>query len=142
MVSLMRPSNRVSRQRPVSSWKLRADGLAWIASLNPRWRYEDGRPDLGAIAADTGMSYQNLYKINGDSEWPISNPISVALATGAAEACGLPFLVAFLRIFRAPDESRRQRPWFADAVTPDELRRAFIGFVSTFTISATLASAA
>lgn len=130
------------RQNQVRSWKLRADGLAWISSLNSRWRYEDGRPDLSALAADTGMSYQNLYRINRDSDWPISSPIAVALADGAAEASGLPFLVAYLRLFRGPDEAHTDRPWFERAVTADEILSAFIKYVRTYTLGSVLESSA
>jgi hypothetical protein len=126
------------RQNQVRSWKLRADGLAWISSLTSRWRYEDGRPDLNALAADTGMSYQNLYRINRDSDWPISSPIAVALADGAAEESGLPFLVAYLRLFREPDEARTDRPWFEGAVTAAEILDAFIRDVSTYTLASAL----
>lgn len=139
MVSPMRPSNRVMRQGQVRSWKLRPDGLAWISSLSPRWRYEDGRPDLGALAADTGMSYQNLYRIKGDNEWPLSSPIAVALADGAVEATGLPFLIAYLRIFRSPDENPRQRPWFHGAETTDDLRAAFVKHMAAFADEASVA---
>lgn len=134
----MRPSNKVMRQRAVRSWKLRTDGLLWISSLSLRWRYEDDRPDLAAIAADTGMSYQNLYRINGESDWPISNPIAVALAEAAAEACGLPFLVAYMRLFREPQESLLERPWFEGAQTADEILAVFVKHVSAYAISAAL----
>jgi hypothetical protein len=127
-----RANRHASRQHNEPCWLPRKDALAWIASATPDWHFENGTPDIQAIATDLGTSRSSVSRFQTRAVVP-SNPVTVAVAEIAAEAHGIPFPVAFARIFcdpSIPDEDDDN--WFAGAVTASELVTAYIKHARTY----------
>lgn len=121
-----------SRLRPAAGWKLRPDALTWIAQAKPDWHNDKGRPVAEVMGPDMGMSRSNIRRMQDDPDWPPASSTTVLLAKGAAAEYGLPYMVAFHRIFRDPSLPKRADNWFGKATAPEDLIAAFIEHVSTF----------
>lgn len=126
----MRPSSRIDRLHQPTGWPRRADALAWAAAAKPGWRYDDDRPNLAAMGADTGVPYSTLWRLDKYGDTPVSVTNATDLAKGVAKASGLPPLVAFFRIVRAP--SLIADAWPDGADTADELIAAFKDHVAAY----------
>lgn len=124
----------VRRLRPAPCWKARKDGMAWIASANPEWTNPSGTPNIDALGLEMAVSRSSINRILTDPDWPPANSTTVLLAQGAAKAHGVPYLVAFHRIFRDPTVPQSRDNWFAKASTAEELVTAFVRHVSAYEV--------
>jgi hypothetical protein len=123
----------VVRQHQPSCWKLRTDGLVWIATTPPDENPDRPAPDTIDIAIAIGMSRSSVYRMQEDPDWPLANAKTVAMAKSAAENWGIPYIVAFHRIFRDPTIlNENDDNWFAGATTAEELTAAFATYVANY----------
>lgn len=106
--------------------------MAWIASANPDWLNSNGGPNIDVLGPDMDVSRSSINRILVDPDWPPANSTTVLLAQGAAKAHGVPYLVAFHRIFRDPTVPQSRDNWFSKATTSGELVVAFIHHVSAY----------
>lgn len=72
------------------AYRLRPEGLAWLAPRNPRWRNRDGKPHITNIAFAANLSPSTLTKILRD-EQPLSSRVqahlvALAMFLGETEA--------------------------------------------------------
>lgn len=71
------------------AYRLRPEGIAWLAPRNPRWRNRDGKPHLTNIAFAANLSPSTLTKtLRGDQ--PLSSRVqahlvALAMFLGATE---------------------------------------------------------
>lgn len=114
--------------------------MAWIASAKPVWRNGEGRPNLVAIEDGTGVPYSTLWRLGRNHGVPVGTTNVRGLTAGAAEAHGVPPLVAFCRICQIPD--LLPDDWFKGADTPAELVAAFKSHVSAFDLAGDLEASA